>query len=67
MELIVNGEPRRFNDALSVAALVENLGLAGQRIAVERNGAIVPRSTHSATVLREGDRLENYFNDLRIL
>lgn len=58
MEIVINGESRSFPAALSVAALVETLGFAGKRIAVERNGDIVPRSLHGATQLADGDRLE---------
>ncbi|MBK1681715.1 sulfur carrier protein ThiS [Rhodocyclus tenuis] len=58
MELVINGESRSFPAALSVAALVETLGFTGKRIAVERNGDIVPRSLHGATLLNDGDRLE---------
>jgi len=58
MEIVINGESRSFPAALSVADLVETLGFAGKRIAVERNGDIVPRSQHGATQLVDGDRLE---------
>jgi sulfur carrier protein len=54
----INGEPRRFEHALRFGELVEHLGLAGKRIAVERNGEIVPRSQYSARELADGDRLE---------
>ena len=43
---------------MSVAALVDRLGYTGKRIAVERNGEIVPRSRHAETLLDDGDRLE---------
>jgi sulfur carrier protein len=58
IELIVNGEPRTFPAALTLAQLAESLELAGKRIAVERNGEIVPRSQHASTLLVGGDRLE---------
>ena len=54
----VNGEARQFEAALHFDQLVERLGLAGKRIAVERNGEIVPRSAHASTVLADGDQLE---------
>ncbi|MDR2837979.1 MAG: sulfur carrier protein ThiS [Azonexus sp.] len=57
-ELHINGAPRRFPDPLTVAALVEQLGYAGKRIAIERNGEIVPKSQHATTALADGDRLE---------
>ena len=58
MEIFLNGEPRRFASPMSVAALVDPLGYTGKRIAVERNGEIVPRSRHAETLLDDGDRLE---------
>ncbi len=58
IQLLVNGEPRSFPAMLSVAQLVTSLDLAGKRIAVERNGEIVPRSRHADTALADGDRLE---------
>ncbi len=58
MELTVNGETRTLADGSSVADLVEDLGLTGQRLAVEVNEAIVPRSAHPGHELRPGDRVE---------
>lgn len=58
MQIIINGEPRQLAGPLSVAALVEQLALSGKRIAIERNGEVVPKSLHPGTVLAEGDRLE---------
>ncbi|MBS1227213.1 MAG: thiamine biosynthesis protein ThiS [Proteobacteria bacterium] len=58
MEITINGEPRQFPAPLNVAALVEALGYGGKRIAVERNGEIVPRGRHADVALAEGDRLE---------
>jgi sulfur carrier protein len=58
MELIINGEARHFSAPLTVAALVEALGYAGKRIAVERNGEIVPRGRHAEVALANADRIE---------
>ncbi|WP_187272249.1 sulfur carrier protein ThiS [Zeimonas arvi] len=58
MEITVNGEKRMLPGPASVADLVETLGLTGKRIAVERNGEIVPRSRHGSQPLAAGDRLE---------
>ena len=55
--LTVNGEPRR-TDAATVAALAAELGLAPEKVAVERNGMIVPRSTLGEVALTDGDVLE---------
>ena len=54
----INGTTRQFPQAISVAALIEEMGLAGKRIALERNGEIVPRSTFATQQLADGDRLE---------
>jgi len=58
IELFINGESRSFPDSLTLSQLVESLDLAGKRIAIEKNGEIVPRSQHADTRLASGDRLE---------
>lgn len=42
----------------TIADLVAALGLEGKRIAVEKNGEIVPRSRYASTAIARGDRLE---------
>ena len=54
----INGESRQFIESISVASLIEEMGLTGKRVALERNGEIVPRSQFTAQQLAEGDRLE---------
>ena len=58
MQIHLNGESRTVDPALTLAALLEQAGLAGRRVAVEINGAIVPRSRHVEHALAEGDRVE---------
>ena len=58
LDIKINGESRQFPEALTVAGLVDQLGYTGKRIAVERNGEIVPKSQHAATALASGDQLE---------
>jgi len=58
MNIVLNGQPHSVTQTCSVADLVQALGYADRRIAVERNGEIVPRSQHAATCIHEGDRLE---------
>ncbi|MGA9394601.1 MAG: sulfur carrier protein ThiS [Azonexus sp.] len=58
LNIKINGEPRQFPEALTVAGLIEQLGYAGKRIAVERNGEIVPKSQHGTTSLAADDQLE---------
>lgn len=55
---IVNGERFALPTPPTVAALLASRGLVGKRLAVERNGAIVPRSAHATTALAAGDRVE---------
>ena len=54
----INGTTRQFTEPVSVATLIEEMGLAGKRIALERNGDIVPRSMFTTQQLADGDRLE---------
>jgi sulfur carrier protein len=58
MEIIVNGEQRQVPDTYTAAQLVETMGLSGQRIAMEVNLEIVPRSTYASHTLQPGDRIE---------
>lgn len=58
IQLSINGETKRFPEALDVARLLDRLELAGKKVAVERNGEIVPRSRYGDTPLADGDRLE---------
>jgi sulfur carrier protein len=56
--IIINGEPREFDAVMSVSQLLERLELIGKKIALERNGEIVPRSQFSEQRLADGDRIE---------
>ena len=58
LNITINGESRQFAAALTVGGLIEQLGYSGKRIAVEKNGEIVPKSLHATTQLVSGDRLE---------
>ena len=53
----VNGVARPMRSD-TIAELVSELGLHGKRIAVERNGEIVPRSRYAETAIAPGDRIE---------
>jgi thiazole synthase len=55
--ITLNGDPRRTN-AATIADLVRELDLVPEKVAVERNGEIVPRSTLGDAPLAEGDKLE---------
>jgi thiamine biosynthesis protein ThiS len=56
--ITVNGEAREIPASLSVAGLLDLLGLDRRKVAVERNLEIVPRSLYDATALGAGDQLE---------
>ena len=58
MEITVNGSTKLYDPPLAVADLLERMALVGKKVAVERNGEIVPRGAHASTLLAEGDRLE---------
>jgi thiazole synthase len=55
--ITLNGAPHR-SAAATIADLVRELELVPEKVAVERNGEIVPRSTLGEAPLAEGDRLE---------
>ena len=58
IKISVNGSTKHYEGPLAVSELIEGMALAGKKIAVERNGEIVPRGAHGATLLADGDRLE---------
>ncbi len=58
MHIHINGEEKQLADSLTLAQLVEQLGMKQYRVAVERNREIVPRGEWATTNLAEGDRLE---------
>ncbi len=63
MEITLNGKPHVLGtDAPdadhTIAGLLEEAGLGERRVAVEVNGAIVPRSAHASEVLHAGDKVE---------
>ena len=58
LTITLNGDPRRVAAGSSVANLLASLDLPAEKVAVERNLAIVPRSTFAEVVLAEGDALE---------
>lgn len=58
MRIIVNGNPTEVPEAITMAELVERLGLTGQRVAVEVNEELVPRGHFGEHRLAPGDRVE---------
>jgi len=58
IKVTVNGSPREFAAALTFDQFLDELSLAGKRLAIEVNGEIVPRSTFSQSRLSDGDRIE---------
>ena len=58
IHVTINGGARRLERPLELTALLAELELTGKKVAVERNGEIVPRSAHGSTLVLDGDRLE---------
>ena len=58
IQVTVNGAAHRLDAPLNVQQLLEQLAMAGKKVAVERNGEIVPRGEHASTRVDDGDRLE---------
>jgi thiamine biosynthesis protein ThiS len=58
MEIVVNGVRKSVDGGLTLAQFIEQLGMKGDRVAIERNREIAPRTTWSTTKLEEGDELE---------
>ena len=58
MQIVVNGENTAVSEGITLTELVGRLQLAGQRLAIELNGDIVPRSRWPDVRLNHGDRAE---------
>ena len=58
IQVTLNGVPREFPDPLTFTQLLHEMALAGRRLAIERNGEIVPRSRFAEARLADGDRVE---------
>jgi sulfur carrier protein len=58
MNIVLNGEQRSLDGVLTLRGLIDDLDLAGKRLAVEVNEEVVPRSEHADFPLHDGDRVE---------
>ena len=58
VSIVVNGEHKRVTAGLTIIQLAEQLGLVPEKIAVERNLEVVPRSTLGEVEVKDGDELE---------
>ena len=58
IQVTINGVSRQILQQLNLAQLLDEMLLTGKRVAIERNGEIVPRSQYAATVLNQDDQLE---------
>lgn len=58
IQVIINGSAESLEEGVTVQGLLVRRDLAGKRVAVERNGEIVPKGRHGEATLCDGDRLE---------
>jgi thiamine biosynthesis protein ThiS len=58
IQIVVNGEPREIPQGSGISALLLHLGLPNDRVAIERNLEILPRSLWPATTVQQGDKYE---------
>jgi sulfur carrier protein len=58
IQVVVNGETREVPSGLGVTGLLLHLGLPADRVAIERNLKILPRTQWIATAVQPGDRFE---------
>jgi sulfur carrier protein len=58
MKVTINGAPQDVAEGLTVRGLVEHLGLVEGPVAVELNGAVVPRAKHAEQPVAAGDVVE---------
>lgn len=58
IQLTINGEVRQLQHPINIEQFIDQNNLQGKRIAIERNGEIVPRSQYAELYLTDGDQLE---------
>ena len=58
MEITLNGEKYNLETGSNIVDLIEKLGLNRDKLAIERNLEIVPKSKFAMTIIKEGDKLE---------
>jgi len=58
VSLTVNGEEKTFSKQLSLSELVVELGITNQRIAIARNGQVVPKAEHNEQLISNNDKIE---------
>jgi sulfur carrier protein len=58
VNVIVNDQPQQYPTALTVADLLQQLGLSGKPVAVELNRELIPRGQQATTWVQDGDQLE---------
>lgn len=58
LEITVNGQGRALTQPMKVVHLLQQMQLGDKRVAVERNGEIVPRSQYEAVEIQPGDHFE---------
>jgi sulfur carrier protein len=59
MNIYINGNLKQLDgEILTISALIVTLNLTGKRLAIEKNGEIVPRSQFADVLLQDGDKLE---------
>lgn len=58
MNITINGKAQKLHDVHTISELIAFLGYSDKRIAIERNGEIVPKSQHASAPLAEQDEIE---------
>lgn len=58
MKIFINGEQKNIADSVTAQHLLEQLGMSQQRVALEINREVVPRSLHAKHKFQDGDRVE---------
>ncbi|MDH3513461.1 MAG: sulfur carrier protein ThiS [Gammaproteobacteria bacterium] len=61
MKIMLNGQEKSLQAPVTIAALLQDMGLGERRVAVEVNREIIPRSRHGEVELKDNDRVEVVF------
>jgi sulfur carrier protein len=58
VHVTINGEPHGLSDSVTIADLIQQLGLSERRVAIEVNRAIIARDRYTVHALADGDQVE---------
>ena len=58
MQIVLNGNEHTLPSEMTLAQLIESLGVDRRLVALAHNGEVVPRGTYEEVTVHDGDQVE---------